>query len=42
MSQNAALMFFQLNKNRYGIGLSNEQLFIIIAQGAAKLRPVKV
>ena len=28
---------FKLSANRYGLGLSNEPLFIIIAQGAAKL-----
>ena len=27
---------------RYAFGLSNELLFIIIAQGAAKLLPVKI
>ena len=40
--KSAAMLFFKLNKNRYGIGLSNEQLLINIAQGAAKLWPVKV
>ena len=33
---------FKLGANRYGLGLSNEPLFIIIAQGVAKLWPVKV
>ena len=28
---------FKLSANRYGFGLSNEPLFIIIAQGIAKL-----
>ena len=31
------LLFFKMSANRYGIGLSNELTFIIIAQGAAKL-----
>ena len=34
-------LFFKLCANRYGLGLSNEPLFIIIAKGAAKLRPLK-
>ena len=34
--------FFKLGANIYGLGLSNEPLFINIAQGAAKLWPVKV
>ena len=33
---------FQQIANRYDLGLSNEPLFIIIGQGAAKLRPFKV
>ena len=33
---------FKISVNRYGIGLSNELLFVIIAQGATKLWPVKV
>ena len=33
----ATTLFFKLNANRYGFGLSNEQLFITIAQGVAKL-----
>ena len=32
----------QQSANRYDLGLSNEPLFIIIGQGAAKLWPVKV
>ena len=31
-----------LSTNRYGFGLSNKLLFIIIGQRAAKLCPVKV
>ena len=38
----AAMLFFNLRVNRYGLRLSNELLFIIIAQGAAKLCTVKV
>ena len=33
----AAELFFTLSANIYGLGLSNELLFIIIAQEAAKL-----
>lgn len=29
-----AVLFSELNANRYGIELSNEQFFIMIAQGA--------
>ena len=36
------MLFFKLSANRYDLGLSNEPLFIIIAQGAAKLWPIKV
>ena len=36
------MLFFKLRTDRYGLGLSNEPLFIIIAQGAAKLWPIKV
>ena len=37
------MMFFKSNANRYGLGLSNELLFIKIAYEAAKkLSPVKV
>ena len=36
------MLFFKLSANRYDLGLSNEPLFIIIAQGAAKPWPVKV
>ena len=35
--KSAALLFFKLRVNIYDFGLSNELLFIIIAQGAAKL-----
>ena len=35
--KSAALLFLELSINKYSIGLSNEQLFIIIAQEAAKL-----
>ena len=31
------VLFFQLIENRYGMRLQNEPIFIIIAQGAAKL-----
>ena len=34
-------LFFNSNGNRYGLGLSNELLFIIIAQGATKIWPFK-
>ena len=40
--KSAAMLFFKSSANRYGLGLSNELLFIIIGQGAAKLWPVKV
>ena len=30
------MLFFKYSVNRYGLGLSNELLFIIIAQGVAK------
>ena len=36
------MLFFIYGANRYSLGLSNEQLFIIIAQEASKLRPFKV
>ena len=35
--KNAAMLFLRLIVNRYGLGLSYELLFIIIAQKAAKL-----
>ena len=35
--KSAALLFFKLCAYRYDLGLSNELLIIIIAQGAAKL-----
>ena len=31
------MLFFELYANRYGLGLSDEPLFVIITQGAAKL-----
>ena len=31
------ILFFKLSANRYDLGLLNEPLFIIIAQGATKL-----
>ena len=40
--KSAAMLFLKLNINRYDLGLSNEILFFIMAQGAAKLSPVKV
>ena len=40
--KSAAMLFYKLSANRYGLGLSNELLFIIIDQGTAKLLPVKV
>ena len=39
--ESAAMLFLKLSANIYGLGLSNELLFIIIAQGAAKMWPVK-
>ena len=36
------MLCFKMSANRYGKGLSNKLLFIIVAQGAAKLLPVKV
>ena len=39
--KSATMLFFRLSINIYGLGPSNELLFIIIAQRAAKLRPVK-
>ena len=36
------MLFFKSSVNRYGLGLSNELLFVIVTQGAAKLWPVKV
>ena len=40
--RSATMLFFKLSAKRYGIGLSNELVFIKIAQEAAKLSPVKV
>ena len=37
VSQKCFFAVFQLIANRYDLGLSNEPLFIIIAQGTAKL-----
>ena len=39
--KSALMLFFKYCDKRYGLGLTNEQLFIITAQGAAKLWPVK-
>ena len=36
-----AMHFFKLSASRYVLRISNELLFIIIAEGAAKLYPVK-
>ena len=36
------MLSFKLRVNRYDLAISNEILFIVIAQGAAKLWPVKV
>ena len=35
--KSAAMLFFKLNTNSYGIGLSNKQIFITLDQGAAKV-----
>ena len=35
--KSTTMLFFKISVNRYGIGLSNELLFVIIGQGAAKL-----
>ena len=35
--KSATMLFFKISTNRYGIGLSNELLFITIGQRAAKL-----
>ena len=32
------MLFFKLSANRYDLGLSNEPLFIIIAQGTAMMK----
>ena len=34
--KSATILFFKISANRYYMGLSNELLFVIIAQGAAK------
>ena len=39
--KSSAMLFFKVSTDRYGLGLSNELLFISIAQGTAKLRSVK-
>ena len=39
--KSTAFLFFKLSTYRYDLGLSNELLIIIIAQGAAKLWPVE-
>ena len=36
------MLFFKISVNRCGKGLSNELLFVIIGQGAAKLSHVIV
>ena len=36
------MLFPKLNANKYGIGLSNELIFITIDQGAAKLEVKKI
>ena len=38
----ATMLFLKLDSNIYGSGLSNELLFITIAQEATKLWPIKV
>ena len=35
--KSGTMLFFKLSGNRYGLGLSNEPLFIIMAQEVAKL-----
>ena len=40
--KSATILYFKISANRYDLGLSNELLFIIIGQEAAKLRLVKV
>ena len=40
--KSAAMLFYKLSTNRYCLGLSNELLFVIVTQEAAKLWPVKV
>ena len=40
--KSATVLFLDVSVNKYGLGLSYKLLFIIIAQKAAKLWPVKV
>ena len=40
-NQSTAMLLFKVSVNRYELGLSNELLFIIIAQEAAKLWTLK-
>ena len=40
--KSAAILFFKLRVNEHVLGLSTELLFIMIAQGGAKLSAVKV
>ena len=40
--KSATMLLLKISVSRYGIGLSNEPLFVIIAQGAAKVWHVKV
>ena len=35
--KSATMLFFRLSAHRYGLGLSNELIFIIIAQEAVKV-----
>ena len=40
--KSVTMLFFRLSANIYGLGLSNEQLFIIIGQEDAKLRGLSI
>ena len=40
--KSATILYFKMSADRYDLGLSNELLFIIIGQGAAKLWPFQV
>ena len=40
--KSTTMLIAKLGENRYGIGLSNELIGIIIHQGAVKMLPVKV
>ena len=40
--KSTTMPLFKLRSNRYDLGLSNDLLFIIIAQEGARLWPVKV